>query len=368
MRWSLKLGTVSGIAVHVHVTVALLLAFVVASAMAGGQGLVAGLLLAAAAVATLLVHEVAHVLVSRARDVEVREATLHALGGIARTDRTHSDARTEWLVALAGPSSNVAFALLLLGTLLALGAPLSFGQSPLVGAGILSQLMWANLLLAAINVLPGLPMDGGHLLRARLSERDPVRAAHVALAVGQGLALALAFAGLFVSPSLVFVGLLVWLGAAAEVTPEKRVSTGPGLHVREAMVTDYRSLSPDQPLEVAVDHIRAGFDQDFPVTQEGRLVGLLTRNDLLVAFANLGRQAAVGDAMVKTFRTAEASEPLDAALGRFQTGCRTLPVVDDGRLVGLLGLDDAAALLGLERRIVPTRAPRRERSPQAAAN
>ncbi len=126
------------------------------------------------------------------------------------------------------------------------------------------------------------------------------------------------------------------------------------------MDTELRPLGPDEPLERAVDFARAGYVHDFPVTEGGRLVGVLTRSDLLLAFANLGRQAAVADAMLRRFPTVEATESVGVALARLATaGSTSIPVVRGRTLVGLLGLESVAGLLA-----TPTEDGAREPEPR----
>jgi CBS domain-containing protein len=89
-----------------------------------------------------------------------------------------------------------------------------------------------------------------------------------------------------------------------------------------------------------VNHVRGGFRHDFPVAEKGKLVGLLTRSDLLVGLVQLGRQAPVADAMQRTFETAASTEMLDGALERLgRSASRSLPVLDGSRLAGILTLE-----------------------------
>ncbi len=116
--------------------------------------------------------------------------------------------------------------------------------------------------------------------------------------------------------------------------------------VMRAMITDYQALEPDDHLAVAVEHLLSGFQQDFPVAEAGQLVGVLTRNDIAAALGGQGPEMRVGDVMQKNFATADPREMLQTAFGRLQEGqCRTLPVVRDGQLLGLLTTDNLAEVL-----------------------
>lgn len=197
MRWSLKLPTISGVAVSVHATLILLLVWIAAGSIVAGkdlaEGAAAGLALVAAIVTSLALREVTRVIATRNVGVGISALTLLPLGGIARRDRVSAEPRAEWVVALAGPLVNFTVAAGLLGVLLVMGASLAFVVAPLSGVAIAADVLWINLVLAAVHLIPGFPLDGGQLLRARLGSRDPARAARIATSVGQGLGLALAF-------------------------------------------------------------------------------------------------------------------------------------------------------------------------------
>jgi CBS domain-containing protein len=106
-------------------------------------------------------------------------------------------------------------------------------------------------------------------------------------------------------------------------------------------------------------YVRAGFRQDFPVVEDGRLVGVLTRNDLAAALAEYGPEALVRDVMQREFVTADPRDMLQTALARLRDcGCHTLPVVQDGRLLGLVTADNLAEVLMIQEAMRGARPPR----------
>jgi CBS domain-containing protein len=210
--------------------------------------------------------------------------------------------------------------------------------------------MWINVGLAVFNLIPAFPMDGGRVLRALFAMRmDYVRATEIASRVGQVLAFGFGFFGLFYNPFLVFIALFVWMGAATEASMVQIKSALGGVPVSQAMITDFRSLSPRDSLQQALEHVLAGFQHDFPVVEQGRLVGVLTRGDLLTNLAQKGPLSWVEEAMHERFQTADFSEMLELALARLQScECRTLPVLRSGSLVGVLTMENVGEFLMIQ--------------------
>ena len=170
-------------------------------------------------------------------------------------------------------------------------------------------------------------MDGGRVVRALLATRlEYTRATQIAATLGQGIALLLGFIGLFSNPLLVFIALFVWMGAAQEASMVQMKSALGGIPVTRAMLTDFQTVSPRDPLARAVELILAGSQQDFPVMDEGRVAGVLTRGDLLVALQRQGPDTLVAQVMRRDVQMADAFEMLETVSARLQEcSCHTLP-------------------------------------------
>ena len=123
-----------------------------------------------------------------------------------------------------------------------------------------------------------------------------------------------------------------------------------GLPIGRAMITDYQTLDPHDRLAVAVDHILAGFQQDFPVVEEsGRVVGVLTRSDLLAALAQRGPDVRVDEVMRREIVNVTPGEMADVAFSRLgECNCRSLPVVQNGRLVGIVTAENVGEFLMIQ--------------------
>jgi Zn-dependent protease/CBS domain-containing protein len=341
MSWSWRIGRIAGIDVYLHGTFLILIAWVavahyiahysLAEALAG-VGFVLSLFI------IVVLHELGHALAARRYGIPTRDITLLPIGGVARLERMPEDPKQELVVALAGPAVNVVLAAILYGILQVGEGMSSMDGVMLVGGKFLDQLLWVNVSLALFNLLPAFPMDGGRVLRAFLAMKmDYVRATQVAASVGQAMALLFGFVGLFYSPFLIFIALFVWMGAAQESAMVQMRSALGNIPVQKAMITQFYVLSPDDTVRTAVDHVLKGFQEDFPVVEGVRVVGILTRSDLLSALAQKGQDTLVSDVMNRDFETAHPLDMLGVVLGRLQErGCRTMPVVYAGRLVGLL--------------------------------
>jgi Zn-dependent protease len=307
-------------------------------------------LLILAIFATVVLHEYGHALTARRFGVRTLDITLLPIGGIARLEKMPDKPGQQLQVALAGPAVNVVIAMVLFGLARVFEVPAGIEIFREASGPFLTQLMWINVFLAVFNLLPGYPMDGGRVLRALLAMRmAPERATQSAARVGQGVAVIFGMVGLFYNPFLIVIALFIWLGAQAEHSVSTVKVALAGLSVRDGMITDFRSVLPTDPLSRAVDITLAGFQQDFPVMDDARLLGILTHGDVLRGLAERGKSSAVQEAMRRDFDTANPSEPLDGALTRMRQGaCRILVVVENEKVIGLLTVGNIGELLALE--------------------
>jgi Zn-dependent protease/predicted transcriptional regulator len=357
------LGEVAGIGVHIHATFLLLIAWVAAAhwmeerslaLVAEGVGFILTLF------GCVLLHELAHALTAKRYGIKTRDITLLPIGGMAQLERIPDDPKQEVWVTLAGSAVNVVIALALFAWLRLTGGLEPLDKLSVTGGSFLMRLMIVNVFLVAFNMLPAFPMDGGRVLRALLAMRmEYTKATQIAAHLGQGLAFLFGFIGLFTNPFLVFIGLFVWIGAAQEASMVQIRSALEGIPVARAMLTEFRTLAPRDSLARAVDLILTGSQQDFPVVEDGRVVGVLTRGDLLIALAQRGQETPVADVMRREFQTVDSSEMLETVFARLQTcECHTLPVVHRGRLVGLVTMDNVGEFVAIQSALVQRTAER----------
>lgn len=221
MKWSFPIGRIFGIQLRVH-GIFLIVPLLVGLQNAGngfGMALLAGAL-------TLLVfcfvvlHELGHSLMALRCGVGVRDITLLPIGGVARLESIPEDSATELKIAVAGPLVNVLLVLLMLPVFFIAFAGSYGGVKflPYGPAELLLGLIAINVIMAAFNLVPAFPLDGGRILRALLALRMPhVKATRLAARVGRILAV-LMFAAAVLTGSwvLCFVAAFIFLAGTAE--------------------------------------------------------------------------------------------------------------------------------------------------------
>jgi Zn-dependent protease len=353
MRWSFKIGRFAGIDVYVHATFLLLILWVVALHWLGSHtmnGVGSGLVSILAIFACVVLHEFGHALTARHYGIATKDITLLPIGGVSRFEKLPEKPSQELAVSVAGPLVNFAIAAVIYLVLF-----LTSGFKPVSGLSItngpfLERLLVANLLLAAFNLLPAFPMDGGRALRALLATRmDHVAATQLAAAIGQGLALIFGLVGLFFDPFLVFIALFVWIGAAHESQSVQFKDAFSGTPIRAAMLTDFKTLNTADNLGTAMKAVLEGSQHDFPVMWGDRVMGILTRANLLAGLSEFGPDQLVTSVMQREFETAEPNEMLQTALTRMANSpARVMPVLQDGTLVGLLTQENLGEYLMIQ--------------------
>jgi Zn-dependent protease/CBS domain-containing protein len=350
MRWSWKIGRLAGINVYMHATFLLLVAYVIFAAWTHEHNIVetlAALAWVMAVFGCIVLHELGHALTARRYGVRTRDIILLPIGGVARLERMPEKPLEELRVALAGPMVNVLIAAGLYLILATFGGAPHLEQFISWRGGFLARLLVANVWLFAFNLIPAFPMDGGRVLRALLATRlEYTRATQLAAHVGQGLAFLFGLLGLFWDPFLLFIALFVWMGAEGESAMVQSHTALGGVPVQRVMMTEFRTLQPDESLAQAVDHVLAGFQHDFPVVFGDHVLGVLTRDELMKALARGGSEGRVRDAMQREVQVVDSHDKLEQALPVLRAAkSRSIPVEHDGRLVGLLDVENVAEFM-----------------------
>ncbi|NBC18475.1 MAG: CBS domain-containing protein [Bacteroidetes bacterium] len=353
----LKIGSAAGIGIYLHWTFWLLIVGIFAFYLYQGSTVTAAVIgvgLVLAIFVCVVLHELGHALTARRYDVPTRDITIYPIGGVARLQRIPEEPLKEFWIAVAGPAVNVVIAGILGALILATGdtlMPRAFigSEEMTSGGSIWATLMWINVALVGFNLLPAFPMDGGRVLRALLAtQMDYARATQLAANVGQGMAVLFGLLGLIIfNPILIFIAVFVFFGARQESQQAMMRSLTRGVPVRQAMLTRFAKLHPDDTLDDAIEELLAGSDQDFPVVEDGHIIGVLTRKQMMQALSEQGRDARIGDIVEEgNCAVVEDTTMLREAFERVQSAaCNTLPVVRQGELVGLLTLENVGELM-----------------------
>jgi Zn-dependent protease/predicted transcriptional regulator len=353
MKWSWKIGEFQGIGVYIHATFLLIIAWVVLMYWRQGYDLaatIAGIIFVLAIFGCVVLHEFGHALTAKKYGIKTRDITLLPIGGVARLERMPDDPIQEFWVALAGPAVNIVIAAVLLFWIQSTGGLTPIDELSVAGGSFTERLMLVNIFLVVFNMIPAFPMDGGRVLRALLALRmNYSKATQIAATIGQGIALIFGFAGLFTNPFLIFIALFVWIGAAQEASFTKIKSALGGIPVNQAMLTDYKTVTPGDTLKHLVDLTMSGSQQDFPVLDGIRLVGIVTHKDLVSALSEKNSQTLLSDIMRTEFPVVDPSEMLQIAFLKLQTSdCHTLPVLHYGRLTGLLTMGNVGEFMRIQ--------------------
>jgi Zn-dependent protease/CBS domain-containing protein len=353
MRWSWKLGELFGIGIYIHATFVLLLAWVALTHLLAGHGpaeMANGILLILAVFGVIVLHELGHALAAKRFGVGTRDITLLPIGGVSTLERMPEKPSQELVVALAGPAVNVVIAFGLFVIISQTGGPLAVQHMRVVGGSFLTKLMWINVSLAIFNLLPAFPMDGGRVLRAALALRmDYIRATELAARIGQGMALLFGVLGLFFNPVLLFIAFFVWVGAQQESSLAQLRAALTGIPIRNAMITDFRLVSPKETLSRAAELTIAGFQHDFPVIDQDRLVGVLTRADIIKGLAESGGDTPIDRVMRRKFVIVDPSEMLESALHKMRAhGVTSLLVLKNGQVLGMLTPENIGELVMMQ--------------------
>ncbi|HPZ32121.1 MAG TPA: CBS domain-containing protein [Methanoculleus sp.] len=297
----------------------------------------------------VFVHEVAHSLIAKARGIKIHGITLLILGGVSQMEEVVPDPKVELPMALAGPLTSLAIGIIcsaLVYVFPVLPDPAVAGVL-IFTFGYLGLL---NVLLFAFNLLPAFPMDGGRVLRAWLARRMPLsRATQIAADVGKGFAVLFGIFGfLMLNPILILIAFFIYIGANQEATFLRYYVLLQDVTVADAMSNSLVTVEPETPLPRLLELMYETKHLGFPVVERGNLVGIVTLSDIHKV-SPIDREAMqVRDVMTRDPITLPPSAPLIDALRIMTThGIGRIPVVDDGDLVGIVTRTDVLRVMEL---------------------
>lgn len=354
LRSQIKLGQVFGIRIGLHYSwflIALLIVFsLIGDFRAGnpnwGSGLIVTLAILTAILffISLLLHELSHSLVAKARGIPVREITLFALGGVSQIEGEAPSAKVEFWMAFVGPLTSAGIGVICLGTAKAIG-----GVNPL--AAVLSWLGYINFGLAVFNMIPGYPLDGGRVLRSLIWWRtgDIERSTRAAARTGQAVAaafIAFGIIGYFAGGGIgglwiAFIGWFLMQAAGESYLQAGLKQTLDSVRVGDLMTRDCSTVDARLSVQDFVDRelLRTGRRCFFVVENGGRVRGLITPHEIKRTDRAAWPATTLREAMLPldSMRTVTPDSSLTKALEIMARGdVNQLPVISEGHLDGML--------------------------------
>lgn len=249
MRRSIRLFSIFGIAINIHITFLLLLVFVLPGGLKS-LALVIGVFF------FVTMHELCHSLVARIFDIEVREITLFPIGGVASMSSIPEKPLQELCISLAGPLSNIAVVSIFFHPMRQFfgNAVLFHALSTATWPLTIAYIYWINIALAAFNMIPAFPMDGGRILRAILATRlGWIRATRIAVNLGHIFAVIFAYFGIVRGNfMLVVIAVFIYMAASSEEAMADTKETLKKLRIHDILPPDF-SVSDYHPDEKVAD-------------------------------------------------------------------------------------------------------------------
>jgi Zn-dependent protease len=368
MHAQIRLGRIAGISIGLHyswfiiaflITLSLIGRFSAvmpkwSSATVWSAAIVTGLLFFVA----LLLHELAHSLLAKSRGLRVRAITLFALGGVSQIESEAPDAKSEFWIAIVGPLASLVIGIVCL--LLARSTGWILNSEPRTPiSAVLVWLGYINLMLAAFNLVPGYPLDGGRVLRALIwwNTHSIDRSTRIAARVGQVVAFLFIFLGLyqfflgknFGGLWLAFIG---WFLLDASRSSYAQVEITEGIRdrrVSDIMDRDFSAVEAHLSLQDFVHrYLLASGRRCFVVVQNNNLAGLITTKEVSGVERDRWPQTSVQSVMrpLSQLRTVMPDTPAIRALEIMsREDINQLPVVSDGQLVGLFSRSSVMGFL-----------------------
>ncbi len=317
--------------------------------------LVMGLCSALLLFVSVLLHELSHALVARRHNIPIRGITLFIFGGIAEMEKEPPTAKSEILMASAGPlcSGILAFLFLLLGNLCTNFLP----YAPIIG--ILQYCLFINTALMIFNLLPGFPLDGGRILRAIIwnSTGDLKKATYTTSRIGSSMGLFFIIFGFFNIFTGNFIGGL-WLAligmfikSAADSSYQQLVSGNvlQGIKISEIMTRDLITVNSSITLERLVDdYFLKHRYNSYPVVSDGTLLGIVSIHNVKQIPREEWKEVDVSkvlDASIIDFCVNPDDDATLAMSRMIKNGLGRVPVLDSGKLVGIVSNKDIMQIL-----------------------
>jgi len=362
MKWSLRIARFAGIDVFVHWTFVLLITWILLTNLGAGRSLDESLWsiwFVLSLFVCVVLHEFGHALTGRRYGVKTKNIVLLPIGGVANMEKMPEKPIQELWVALAGPAVNVVIAAIIGVILYAQGKmQLPADPSGAINTGnFMFNLFVVNLWLVIFNMIPAFPMDGGRVLRALLAMRyDKVKATNIAAKLGQILGIGFIGLGLFYNVWLVFIGIFIFLGAGNEASYESTQALLSRYRVADVLMRQFTTLHVWDRLDKAVALLLNGQEKEFLVEDDNRIVGVLTREDIIRGLQQSNTDITVGRiAKTELVQLSLDMSLKDAFEQMAKAGIAISPVYENEELVGVVNQENIMELLMVQEAMAASR-------------
>jgi Zn-dependent protease/CBS domain-containing protein len=317
--------------------------------------LIMGLFSALLLFVSVLLHELSHAMVARRNNIHIRGITLFIFGGIAEMDQEPPTARSEILMAAAGPlcSGILSFLFLLIGNLFTNFLP----YAPIIG--ILQYCVFINMALMIFNLLPGFPLDGGRILRAVIWNYtgDLKKATYITSRIGSSMGVFFIIFGFFNIFTGNFIGGLwialigIFIKGAADAGYQQLVSVNllQGIKVSEIMTRDLITINNSITLDRLVDDYFLKYRYNsYPVVSDGMLLGMVSIHDVKQIPREDWKDVNVSkilDARIVGFCVHPDDDATLAMSRMIKNGLGRVPVIDSGKLIGIVSNKDIMQII-----------------------
>jgi Zn-dependent protease len=368
MRSSFRLGRILGIEIRIHISWLLIFAFLTWSLAVGyfpsllpdtstAMYWFLGAISSLSLFASVLAHEIGHSIVARRNGIPVKNITLFIFGGASNITKEAQTPGAEFRMAITGPLVSFALSAVFFITDFATGQ----GQTAL--HAVVLYLAQINLVLGVFNLVPGFPLDGGRVFRALVWKinKDEMKATRIAATTGQVIAYIFIFGGIamafLVGIGGLWLALIGWfLASAASASYQQSVLSEvmKGIKVKEIASTAVKTVSANLTVEQALAAMLEYNQRALPVMDDGRMLGLVSMTDVKRTPRDSWSSRTVNDIMTPAaeVKTVGPDDDLALALELLQSaGYNQIPVMVDGRLRGMISRADLLNFIQLKQEI-----------------
>jgi CBS domain-containing protein len=352
--WSIPLGRWVGVEMRVHIFFPMLA--LVFFGVSAGDGWQRGVALFLTLVAAVAVRETARLLVAAWLGLRIRAVLLLPIGGMfayanPESQEIANQGGGQFAIALAGPLANWATALVLAASILGASGDVQIFALPLISAGhLVRSMVWMQVFLGALHLLPAYPLDFGRLIRGGFARKHGFApAGRAAAGIGQFIALAIMLGSMLLhNPWLILAGFFILIGAQIEDQGVFFQSVVDTVRMHEVMLTDFATLSASDTLADALVRCVHSLQEDFPVVRGPQLVGIVSRQRIVDALRNDGN-GYIQSVMSRAFQVAKPEDTLGTTIRRLTAGhgLALIPVTESGRVVGIVSVQNLMSSMSL---------------------